>query len=647
MLENRGAADSHVTAYRPDVDGLRAIAVIAVVAFHLSKAALPGGYFGVDMFFVLSGYLITLIIWREISLGEFSISRFYDRRIRRIAPALLLMLIFTTVAAILLLLPMDLVGYARSLLATVGFVANIYFWRDTDYFSRLADEKPLLHMWSLGVEEQFYVLFPVLLWLLARYFRKRVAICIVAVVLVSLVFNAFLVRVGGALPAFYLLPARAWELGLGAAIVFVPTGAGRHRGIGAILSVIGLILIGLGLLAGTSALPPWLPEALPVTVGTALLVWTGACRGAVSRCLSWRPVVFVGLISYSLYLWHWPIIVLLKYYLVRELSPLDVCIATILMSGCAVISWWYVERPFRSSAMPMVRVRYAALGGSVVAIAAGLVLMATKGLPSRLSPAAAKINAAVGTNYRCAVSDYLYLSQSRACVLELPSRDPREAEVVLLGNSHAQMYAPVVRDILRELSLRGLLVPANGCLPTYRVNISQACVELADRNIDAVVELPRVRVVIIGTTWSDHMANGGGEDSAGQAMAVTAGLDRTIDRLLSAGKRVVLIGPIPTPNWDVASIASRDLAFGWPVRRPLFESQSEFLQRHSAQIAHFAGRRDIEFVRADQAICADGRCSYILDGRSLFADDNHLAAAELLRFQPAIEAALRRAMGRN
>ena len=229
MLENRGLADSHVTPYRPDVDGLRAIAVLSVIAFHFSKTALPGGYFGVDMFFVLSGYLITSIIWREISLGEFSVVRFYDRRIRRIAPALLLVLVATTVGATVLLLPMDLIGYARSLLATVAFVANVYFWRDTDYFSRLADEKPLLHMWSLGVEEQFYVLFPLLLLLVASYARKRVTTWITVTVLASLLFNVLLDRVGGALPAFYLLPARAWELGVGALIVFIPGGGVRWQ----------------------------------------------------------------------------------------------------------------------------------------------------------------------------------------------------------------------------------------------------------------------------------------------------------------------------------------------------------------------------------------------------------------------------------
>jgi len=162
-----------------------------VIVFHLSHKLLPGGYLGVDIFFVLSGYLITSIIWREMALGEFSIVRFYDRRIRRIMPALLFVLVVTAIVAALILLPLDFVGYSKSLLATLGFSANIYFWSDTNYFARLAEEKPLLHIWSLGVEEQFYVVFPFLLLLIMRIARKRVMAFISILILASLLLNIY------------------------------------------------------------------------------------------------------------------------------------------------------------------------------------------------------------------------------------------------------------------------------------------------------------------------------------------------------------------------------------------------------------------------------------------------------------------------
>src|SRR3954447_22772118 len=237
-----GSADSHAMKYRPDVDGLRAIAVMSVIVYHLFHTALPGGFLGVDMFFVLSGFLITTIIWREAQVRDFSILRFYDRRVRRILPALLLVLFATTIAALVILLPADLVGYGQSLLATMTFVANIYFWRDTDYFARVADYKPLLHMWSLGVEEQFYIFFPLLLVLLAR-FRQYVALyTIIPLAAASFALNIFANQVGGSSPAFFLLPTRAWELGLGAVIALLPTRVLRPTSAN-IIAAIGLVLV--------------------------------------------------------------------------------------------------------------------------------------------------------------------------------------------------------------------------------------------------------------------------------------------------------------------------------------------------------------------------------------------------------------------
>lgn len=191
MLDGRGTADSHQAAYRPDLDGLRAVAVLSVIAFHMSPKLLPGGYLGVDIFFVLSGYLITNIIWREALNGRFSITRFYERRVRRIMPALLVTLIAVSACAIALLLPIDLKGYAKSVFASLAFAANIYFWRDTDYFSQQAQEKPLLHVWSLGIEEQFYIVFPLLVILCIKWRRSALLPLASALVLLSLLANIF------------------------------------------------------------------------------------------------------------------------------------------------------------------------------------------------------------------------------------------------------------------------------------------------------------------------------------------------------------------------------------------------------------------------------------------------------------------------
>jgi len=620
--------------------------VLSVVLFHLQRSALPGGYLGVDIFFVLSGYLITSIIWSEAQNRQFSIIRFYDRRIRRIMPALLLLLFLTTLASVALLLPADLIGYSKSLLATLTFVANIYFWRDTDYFSRTAEEKPLLHMWSLGVEEQFYILFPLILALLARWWPRGALPTIAILSIGSLAANMLALFLGGASPAFFLLPTRAWELGLGAVLALIPSYAvSRHTTVN-LTAAIGALLVVIGITHPLQLLPI-IPVALPAVTGAALLILAGQREyPTANRALCFRPLVFVGLISYSLYLWHWPIIVFAKYYLVRELSGPEMAAALGLMIACAIGSWHFVERPFRSKKMPIRTVRYGASAAMLAMVAAAAALIWSDGLPDRLSVEAAVINEAVGANYRCPVSDYVSFGNSRACLMNLPSRNPLDADVVLLGNSHAQMYAPVWASILADRGQTGLLVPVNHCLPTVKANLSRECIEVARRNLTELANLARARTVIIGLTWwheADDLVDTTGHVADNRDNhALVSALDDLIDQLHHAGKHVILIGPIAQPGWDVASTVSRQLAFGHPVDRPTFMSAADFMRRFKFSLLHFGMRDDIGYARPDQVQCSQDRCSYIIGGRSLFSDSNHIAAAELQRFRSLFEGVLTR-----
>jgi peptidoglycan/LPS O-acetylase OafA/YrhL len=644
-IQGSGTADSHVIRYRADVDGLRAIAVLSVVFFHLSRQGLAGGYLGVDMFFVLSGYLISSIIWREAQERRFSILRFYERRIRRIMPALLLLLFLTTLASALLLLPNDLIGYGKSLLATLVFSANIYFFRDTDYFSPAAELKPLLHIWSLGVEEQFYILFPLILILLARWCPRRALYAVGMLAIGSLAADWIAVLLGGSVAAFFLLPTRAWELGIGAILALLPDGAAPRATAASVFASIGALMILIGLIRPIESY--WfLPAAAPAVIGTALLIFAGERENPlITRVLRLRPIVFVGLISYSLYLWHWPFIVFGQYYLVRAFTVPEMGAALLSMTACAIASWWFVERLFRSKQMPIQSVCIAAGIGIVsLATVAGALLL-SQGLPRRLSAAASVINQAVDTNYRCPLTDYLGpFGGSRACVLNLPSRKPTDADVVLLGNSHAQMYAPVWISILTDRGQTGFLVPVNGCLPTVQANITRECIDIAQANLKAIAALSRAHTVIIGLNWrhgKDDLVDPSGRtaDNSDNRSFVMA-LDDLIDRLHSAGKQVVLIGPIAEPGWAVASTLSRQLAFGHQPDRPTFLPTSEFERRFGSAIRHFEARTDIGFARPDSVQCPANRCYYILDGRSLFADTTHFAAAELPRFRTIFMAAL-------
>ena len=639
-----GSADSHVIRYRTDVDGLRAIAVLSVVCFHVGQRFLPGGYLGVDMFFVLSGFLITSIVWSEVNAGTFSIVTFYDRRLRRIMPAMGLVLFFSTLAAFAVLLPAGLIGYGKSLLATIAFVANIYFWRDTDYFAASAAEKPLLHLWSLGVEEQFYILFPLTLLLLARWWPRGALATIIALTAGSLVVNMLALHVGGDSPAFFLLPTRAWELGLGAVLAMLPPGTAPRTPVANGCAVVGALLVIWGLLHPLTGIRIE-PVAVPAVLGTGLLIYAGEGRlPLVNRVLSLRPLVFCGLISYSLYLWHWPILVFSRYYAARELAPVELLLALASMGTCAVLSWRYVERPFRSKSLPIRTVRLVA-GGSLICLAAvAAAFIVSDGAPRRLNASAAVINAAVGSNYRCPLSNYLEFGTGRACQMNLPSRNPADADVVLLGNSHAQMYEPVWESILRERGRTGLLVPLNACLPTVKANITPDCADMAAHNLNSVLQLTRARTVIIGMTWwhpRDELVDGDGRavDNSND-VALIAAVDDLIDRLRHAGKHVILIGPIAEPGWDVASVISRQLAFGHPFDRLPYMPAADFNRRFAPVMRHFEARLDMSFVRPDRIQCDSVRCNYLLDGRSLFADHTHIAIAELPRFRDTFAAAL-------
>jgi peptidoglycan/LPS O-acetylase OafA/YrhL len=646
-LKNRGDADSHAIGYRPDIDGLRAVAVLSVVFYHLNKGWLPGGYFGVDIFFVISGYLITSIVWREVQDGNFTIGRFYDRRIRRILPALYLLLAVTTVAAIVLLLPADLVGYGKSQLATLGFVANVYFWRDTNYFARIAETKPLLHLWSLGVEEQFYILFPPLLLVLGRYWRRGALPIVAALVVLSLAAHVFALFVDGSGPAFFLLPTRAWELGLGALPALLPRGFRLADPMPAIASTVGGALVVWSLVLPLDKIAMW-PAPIVSVVGATALVAAGLNASPwLNRLLTLRPVVFVGLISYSLYLWHWPILVFSRYYLVREYAPWEVPLVLVAMGAMAVFSWRFVERPFRSRTMTLRTLLWCAGVGAALLAAIALFLIKAHGLPQRLNPQAALINEAVDTNYRCGVSDYIRVGVERGCVMNLPSRNPDDAQIVLFGNSHAQMYEPAWAGLLAKRGIPGMLLPMNGCLPLTEVNVYAACYGLAQSNTQALLALHHVRVVVLAMTWLAPPLRDRGDniipDPGGRRQI--AALDAAIDRLHRAGKAVIVIGPYPMPGYDVATVLSRKLAFGHPIDGdPTSMSTAQFDGLYGAIVSHLAARRDIAFVAAERIQLRDGRYQYILDGHALYSDDNHLAQAEAWRYAPAFDAALTKAL---
>jgi peptidoglycan/LPS O-acetylase OafA/YrhL len=633
--------------YRSDIDGLRAIAVLSVIAYHLASDMLPGGYLGVDIFFVISGFLITQILKRDLELKKFNLRRFYERRVRRIAPALLLVLACSTLAASVLLLPTDLTNYARSLLATLGFVANVYFWRDTNYFSRAAEDKPLLHLWSLSVEEQFYLMLPILLLVVYRWCRSRfdntgswqlIGWLLFVGVALSLAANILALRWGASSPAFYGLPTRAWELGAGSAVALL---AWKLRGKSAALLGWPAFFVLIATLLGVFPSHAAIPTALPVVFAAGVLILpTDRCWIGPQKLLSTPALVGVGIISYSLYLWHWPAIVFSKYFLIRELSNGETISVAIFTVAISVATWRWIEQPARRSpaiAWKTLATITLSLTGSA------LVLIQAQGLPSRLEASAARINQSVGTNYRCPVFDYLPFGSSRACRMYLDSGNVLDSEVVLLGNSHAQMLAPLFRDLLKDRKQAGLLVPLNGCLPITSANLSVDCIDAASVNLDEVLRLPHLKTVVIAFNWAlpDQLVDADGRmTSNGSLEATMAGLDSLVKRIQAAGRQAVVLGPLAEPGWDLASQYSRELQFKRSLNQPISIARSEFDRRYQRVIESLSSRKDITFVPMHEVQCGTSSCAYILEGESLFADSNHLAVSALPRWRPAVTAAL-------
>ena len=379
--------------YRPDIDGLRALAVLPVIAFHLSVPMFSGGFVGVDIFFVISGYLITATLISDIHASRFSIAKFYERRIRRIIPALFGMMLVTSLFTAAFFCPTDLKAFGKSLICAALSVSNFYFWRQQGYFEPESTTRPLLHTWSLGVEEQFYIFFPLVLALLHKRVSKRLRTIVLLTAVVSLLISIISTTYAPA-SAFYLLPARAWELMVGSMLslgMFPKITGPAHRNA---IAALGLMFIVAANVFLNDTMPfPGIAAILPCA-GAVLLIGAGRSGDSVvSRVLSWTPLVFIGQISYSLYLWHWPLIVfqrtngLLSNGLSHQAGRI---IFFPLLLAISILSWRYIEQPFRTGSLRLggpALFRLAAVSAAI-GVALGVFFIGSDGLPRRFPPKA-------------------------------------------------------------------------------------------------------------------------------------------------------------------------------------------------------------------------------------------------------------------
>lgn len=469
-----GNRNANVSDYRPEIDGLRAIAVIAVVMFHLGLGC-PGGFVGVDIFFVISGFLITGIVQRRIENKTFSFTDFFSRRIKRIFPALAVMIITSIAAGYLILLPDDLAELGKSSVAQALFVANFHFASDTGYFAGPAELKPLLHTWSLAVEEQFYFIFPILLFILQKLNRGRLVLLLAAACLISFSASIYGVYVFPT-ATFFLLPTRAWELLAGCLLALSPR---KYKSSGFrdnVIAALGLFVIVVPIFAYDRTTPFPGAMAFPPVFGTALVILatSSSQRNQIRSTLSCQPLVFIGLISYSLYLWHWPVIVFTRIYF-EHLDWKQIIFATTISSLLSVLSWRYVETPFRNKKIieKPKNIFCIALSTNILLIIISVFLVTTNGLDFRFPNYSSVLSEDTKWNGSEFAFDYekdLVLHYLPTLGMERPDLDSNP-DFIVWGDSHGMVLCNLIDFVAKKHDLYGKAIVHSGFLPVPNIKV--------------------------------------------------------------------------------------------------------------------------------------------------------------------------------
>jgi peptidoglycan/LPS O-acetylase OafA/YrhL len=622
-----------VTRYRADIDGLRAIAVIPVLLYHVGVPGFSGGFVGVDIFFVISGYLICGMIDADIRSGSFSLASFYNRRILRILPALFVMFLATSVLAAFYCLPVELVDYARSLASAVASISNVYFAQTAGYFDAPAETKPLLHTWSLGVEEQFYFAAPLLMLLVYRFLPKRAGLLFALIAVVSFA-GALAMSARNPAFAFYLTPFRAWELALGAllSVGFLPVPENdlwRNAG-----GVAGLLLLA-GVIAFGSASAPLLAMTGLAALGTVLVIASSERTvSAAGRLLSLRPFVFVGLISYSLYLWHWPLTVFQRtdaiFFAASSASAKLILIA--LSFGIAYLSWRLVETPFRTLAKGTSKTAVFGATSAVMAATVGLcgMVILLSGAPFRFPKRIVEIGAFLAYDSSAAFrTGQCFLSTSRqqldreTCL----KPDPARPNYLLVGDSHAAHLWSGLALAMPEVNLMqataSLCRPAATAGSRYDTPVCRALMEFVFG--DFLVH-NKIDGVLLAASWKD-------ED-----LPV---LSSTLQQLKSSGIDVTVLGPIV--EYDAA--LPRLLVDGILHDTPTMASakRTPGIRERDLAMKQIVTATGATYLSVYDAICRDDRCDELVQGNiPMQFDAGHLTAEGAIEVGRRLSAAFAR-----
>lgn len=616
--------------YRREIDGLRAVAVLPVILFHAGFSVFSGGYVGVDVFFVISGYLITSILIAELEQGNFSIARFYERRARRILPALFVVMFACLPFAYMWMLPSQLKDFAQSLVAVVFFASNVLFWREDGYFAAAAELKPLLHTWSLAVEEQYYLLFPIFLLVLWRFGRQRVFWSVVAVAVLSLLLAEWGWR-NKPSANFYLAPTRAWELLAGSICAFMTVGRAQRSS--NVLSAFGLALVVFAIFAYNDSTPfPSVYTLVPV-VGTALVILFAAQDTWVARLLSLRGFVGIGLISYSAYLWHQPLFSFARLRSVTEPSHVLMAVLAAASLLLAWATWYWVEQAFRKRANPLLatrRIVFAASGAiGAVFVAVGLAGHVGNGFENRTrnGTSLADLDVRVMVNHGLHTDCEGEFNNSENCYTSI------EPNVLLWGDSFAMHLAQGLIASKPSVELQqhtmSVCTPVLGMAHVggdYREDWAERCIEFNNQVFSWLLAHGSVDVVVLSSPFSQLLSpsvllEDGTLVQDPEFSFVANAIVDTAEAIRSTGARVVIVSPTPSSGWNNGQCLMRTVYFeadeascDFPLE--LDTGVYELLRSVEDNVAVYWLHQDI---------CAGDVCDVMQDGVFIYRDTGHLS----------------------
>lgn len=621
--------------YRAEIDGLRAIAVLSVVLAHANFSAFGGGFIGVDVFFAISGYLITTVILDEYAKGTFSLLGFYERRARRILPALFFVLLCTVPAAWMWLLPNAYEAFSKSLMMTTLSLSNIYFLKKTDYFAPDSTEVPLLHTWSLGVEEQFYVLFPLIF--LFRLKIRTIFKILLAAAITSLVVSEFGARY---FPStnYYLLPTRVWEILAGSLCAFSVFGRTRRSNGTLALAGVVLVVVAVFLFDPTTRVPSF-AALLPVG-GTCAFLLFASSETWTGRLLSFSPLVWIGRISFSIYLWHQPVFAFWRIRSSEPPSQWTMCFLIVVVLALAAFSWWFIEQPFRYGKAGIRKVATVAATCAVVLVGFGAWGDLKEGLPFRLAPDVRNFIKETTWSENCLfqVKDGIPAVPDRKCVFNANAG----TTYAVWGDSIGASMSPALLDAL-QLRRIGMIQLTHGfCAPIIGVSTARDegaanCDAFNQRALGYLTQ-SKVDTVVLAASWvnffnSPYLQIDGSEYSRNDipVSAIAKSLQETVRALEASGKRVVIIYPSPRFDKPVVEVMAGRIVKGDAA--PDFEYAASDFKTNTARaysVLDAAVPDNATKVFPQQIFCnrwQEDMCFFGRDGVAYIADRGHYTKA--------------------